>query len=135
MKSAERKNITLTGDLAFRTGRNYTRLESPMYRPEDIFGSDKLGWAGDWEGRTLLALCLNESLSGRKAAYLDLIVEALDSQWNELGYLKEIYPEGVINEQQLSGHNWLLRAILELYIEKKDEKFRTMAKRFVENLY
>lgn len=135
MKSAERKNITLTGDLAFRTGRNYTRLESPMYRPEDIFGSDKLGWPGDWEGRTLLALCLNESLSGRKAAYLDLIVEALDSQWNELGYLKEIYPEGVINEQQLSGHNWLLRAILELYIEKKDEKFRTMAKRIVENLY
>lgn len=135
MKPIECKNIILTGDLAFRVGRNFTRLESPMYRPEDIFGSDKQGWPGDWEGRTLLALCLNESLSGRKAAYLDLIIEELDSQWNRLGYLKEICPAGVINEQQLSGHNWLLRAILELYLAKKEDRFRVMAKRIVENLY
>ncbi len=135
MKPIECKNITLTGDLAFRVGRNYSRLESPMYRPEDIFGSDKQGWPGDWEGRTMLALCLNESLSGRKAAYLDAIVDALDGEWNELGYLKDIYPSGIINEQQLSGHNWLLRAILELYLAKKEDRFRVMAKRIVENLY
>lgn len=135
MKPIDCKNITLTGDLAFRVGRNFTRLESPMYRPEDIFGSDKLGWPGDWEGRTMLALCLNEILSGRKAAYLDAIVDALDGEWNELGYLKDIYPSGIINEQQLSGHNWLLRSILELYLAKKEDRFRVMAKRIVENLY
>lgn len=135
MKPIECKKITLTGDLAFRVGRNFSRLELPMYRPEDIFGSDKLGWPGDWEGRTMLALCLNESLSGRKAAYLDAIVDALDGQWNELGYLKDICPPDIINEQQLAGHNWLLRAILELYLAKKEDKFRVMAKRIVENLY
>ena len=135
MKVAERKHITLTGDLAFRTGRNYTRLELPKYRPEDIFDSDILGWPGDWEGRTLLALCLHESLSGRKAAYLDQIVEELASRWNELGYLRQIYPDRIIDEQQLSGHNWLLRAMLELYLEKRDEKFRIWATRIVENLY
>lgn len=135
MKRLERKGITLSGELAFRVGRNYSRLEDPMYRPERIFAADKMGWPGDWEGRTLLALCLNESLSGRKAAYLDAIVEALDSEWNALGYLKDISPEGIINEQQLAGHNWLLRALLELYGERRDEKFLVMARRIVENLY
>ena len=135
MKTAELKRITLTGDLAFRAGRNYTRLELPMYRPDDIFDSDQLGWPGDWEGRTLLALCLHENLSGRKAAYLDSILEELDAHWNERGYLREIYPDGIINEQQISGHNWLLRALIELYLARKDEKFLSQATQIVENLY
>lgn len=32
---------------------------------------------------------------------------------NEKGYLREILPPGCFNEQQLSGHNWLLRALLD----------------------
>ena len=68
MQALDLNNITLTGELAFRLGRNYSRLEDPMYRAAEIFQADKQGWPGDWEGRTILALCLHERISGRKAA-------------------------------------------------------------------
>ena len=86
MQALDLNNITLTGELAFRLGRNYSRLEDPMYRASEIFQADKQGWPGDWEGRTILALCLHERISKRKAAFLDEILEALDTQWNERGY-------------------------------------------------
>ena len=79
MQALDLNNITLTGELAFRLGRNYSRLEDPMYRAAEIFQADKQGWPGDWEGRTILALCLHERISGRKAAFLDEILEALDT--------------------------------------------------------
>ena len=135
MQALDLNNITLTGELAFRLGRNYSRLEDPMYRAAEIFQADKQGWPGDWEGRTILALCLHELISGRKAAFLDEILEALDTQWNERGYLKGICAPDAINEQQLSGHNWLLRGLLELYISRDEEKYAKCAKRIVENLY
>lgn len=135
MQALDLSNITLTGELAFRLGRNYSRLEDPMYRASEIFQADKQGWPGDWEGRTILALCLHERISKRKAAFLDEILEALDAQWNERGYLKGICAPEAINEQQLSGHNWLLRGLLELYISRNEEKYAERARRIVENLY
>ena len=135
MQMLDLKHITLTGELAFRLGRNFSRLEDPMYRAPEIFQADQQGWPGDWEGRTMLALCLHEQLSGRKAAFLDDVLEALEARWNEKGYLGEIYPYGVINEQQLAGHNWLLRSFMELYCERQDERDAKRAARIVENLY
>ena len=38
------KNLTITGELAFRINRNFSRLEDKMYRPEQIFGADQNGW-------------------------------------------------------------------------------------------
>ena len=56
MQALDLNNITPTGELAFRLGRNYSRLEDPMYRAAEIFQEDKQGWTGDCEGRTILAL-------------------------------------------------------------------------------
>ncbi len=135
MKMTALKDITLTGELAFRIGWNYSRLEAPLYRPESIFQADQQGWPGDWEGRTILALSFHEDITGRKAAWLDDILEALEAQWNPQGYLKEICLPDWVDEQQLSGHNWLLRGLLELYIRRQEEKFVRRAKTIVENLY
>ena len=87
MQMLDLKQITLTGELAFRLGRNFSRLEDPMYRAPEIFHADQQGWPGDWEGRTILALCLHEQISDRKAAFLDDVLEAMDTRWNEKGYL------------------------------------------------
>lgn len=135
MNMLDLKQITVTGELAFRLGRNYSRLEDPMYRAPEIFHSDQQGWPGDWEGRTILALCLHEQISGRKAAFLDEIMEALGDQWNARGYLGLVYANGVINEQQLSGHNWLLRGLLELYLSRGEERYADRARTIVTNLY
>lgn len=135
MQMLDLKQITLTGELAFRLGRNFSRLEDPMYRVPEIFHADQQGWPGDWEGRTILALCQHEQISSRKAAFLDDVLEALDTRWNEKGYLGEIYPESVINEQQLAGHNWLLRSLMELYCCRHEESYAKRATCIVENLF
>lgn len=138
MKQAEElgyENITLRGDLAFRILRNYSRLEGNYYKPEVIFYADQNSWAGDWEGRTMLALVMDARATKREPAYLERMLELLKEKVNEKGYLGGICPEGVFDEQQLSGHNWLLRALLEYYQWKKDEEIRDMAQRIVENLY
>lgn len=62
-------------------------------------------------------------------------MEKLESEFNERGYLKDILPAGMANEQQLSGHNWLLRGLLELYLWRGDAKIRRWAQAIVENLY
>lgn len=41
-----------------------------MYRPEQIFGADQNGWPGDWEGRTILALALEEAVTHRRLPFL-----------------------------------------------------------------
>ncbi len=135
MKLTPLQDITLTGELAFRLGRNCSRLEDPMYRAGEIFQADQQGWPGDWEGRTILALCLQEDISHRKAAFLDEILEALELQWNPQGYLKEVWLPQCIDEQQLSGHNWLMRGLLELAERRQDPRFARRARIILENLY
>ncbi len=54
MQALDLNNITLTGELAFRLGRNYSRLEDPMYRAAEIFSrqTSRAGWATG-RGRTI----------------------------------------------------------------------------------
>ena len=135
MKALAFEQVVPKGDLAYRMVKNYARLEGKEYRPEQIFDIDKNGWPGDWEGRTILALALLARSTGRTPAYLDAILEKLESEFNERGYLKDILPAGMANEQQLSGHNWLLRGLLELYLWRGDAKIRRWAQAIVCLLY
>ncbi len=135
MRTPAYEDIQLEGEIAFRIMRNFTRVEELKYRPESIFEEDKGGWPGDFEGRTILALVLLSRVTGRRAAYLDKILIALKENLNNRGYLKEILPEGIYNEQQLSGHNWLLRGLLEYYIWTGKEEIADMAKGIVKNLF
>ncbi len=135
MKTPTYEDIQLEGEIAFRIIKNFTRMEELEYRPESIFDIDTGGWPGDFEGRTILALVLLSRATGRKAAYLDKILFTLKEKLNEKGYLKEILPEGTYNEQQLSGHNWLLRGLLEYYIWTGKEEIADIAKGIVKNLF
>ena len=123
------------GELMDRVLLNAARLCAPIYRPDAIYTQDKNGWPGDWEGRTLLALVSHMKCLGKEPAYLSEILSGIPSHLNEKGYLGRILPAGLFDEQQLSGHNWLLRGLLEYYTLTKDEKVYSIAKSIVENLY
>ena len=97
------------GDLGARCALLMGRLEDRIYRPENIFTAEQNGWPGDWEGRTILALTLLSRATGRTASYLREIIARLPEMLNEKGYLGPVMPDGVVDEQQLSGHSWLLR--------------------------
>ena len=129
------EGVKAEGELGFRLAKNFARLEDTEYRPDVLFEIEKNGWAGDWEGRTVLALVLLSRTTGQKAAYLDEILDKLEEEMNPKGYLKGILPDGEADEQQLSGHNWLLRGLLEHYLWTGSERNERMARKIVENLY
>ena len=111
-------DVIARGELGARCALLSARLESPIYRPDVIFKIEQGGWPGDWEGRTILALTSLARVTRREPSYLDEIVSSLPSHFNEKGYLGPVY-ENKLNEQQLSGHGWLLRGLCEYYLYRK----------------
>lgn len=124
----------IENSLLRRTLRNYDRLETRPYQPDKVFRSDNYSWPGDWEGRTILALTLLSRVTDRTPRYLEKIMELFPKKMNEKGYLGEVYPEGTINEQQLSGHGWLLRGLCEYYQLHGKQQTLDQIERIVSNL-
>ena len=110
------------GDLDTRTTLNFTRLQSDIYRPPKVFrGTNWQSWPGDMEGRALLALTLLSEATGAAPAYFVDMVAAYKPQLNEKGYFGPLLDVHAINEQQLSGHGWVLRALCEYAAYKPDD--------------
>ena len=126
------------GENAARAALLFSRLEGPMYRTEDIYSVESGGWPGDWEGRTVLALTLLHQITGKEPAYLAEILEELPRHLNAKGYLRQIYENGELNEQQLSGHSWLLRGLCAAYesdVCENPAKLLSEIEAIVRNLY
>lgn len=119
MKLNGYEDVTAKGELGARCALLSARLEAPIYRPDVIFGIESAGWPGDWEGRTVLALTCLCKATGREPSYLDEIVSLLPSHLNGSGYLGPVRDK--LDEQQLSGHSWLLRGLCEYYEYRKEE--------------
>lgn len=112
--------LQIEGDLAVRSLLNYSRLEGHWYRPSEVFGADKHGWPGDWEGRIILALVSQAAATHREPAWLRQILEKLPKHLNERGYLGKICDVGWANEQQLAGHSWLVRGLIAQHDRQPD---------------
>lgn len=123
------------GDLGYRLTQSYSRNESKYYKPEYIWTADKNSWSADWEGRTILALVSLAKATGKEPSYLEEILRLLPEPLNEKGYLGEIYPNGAISEQQLAGHSWLLRGLIEYSLWKKTDKVKPIIEKIIQNLY
>jgi len=129
------ERIRIGGDPAFRANLNFDRLETDIYQPEQVLHADTAhSWPGDWVGRTILGLALISRATRRRPRYLDQILAGLPGCLNEKGYLGPVYPEGVMNEQQLSGHGWLLRGLAEHYLATGDRTSLDMLARMVDGL-
>jgi uncharacterized protein len=131
------RKITMQDELLKRSMRNFDRLETDIYQPQNIF-SDKhptisLDWPGDFEGRTILALVLQAQATHREPVYLGEIMRQIPLKLNKKGYFGALQGD-TINEQQLSGHGWLLRGLCEYYLWKKDEKVKKYIQDIILNL-
>ena len=124
------------GEIGERLMLNAARLSAPCYRPAEIYSADQAGWPGDWEGRTILALISLWNATGTKPPYLDRIIEDFPSHLNSEGYIGPVRGEtDPVNEQQLSGHNWLVRGLTEYYLRTGNAAIRDIVLRIVRNLY
>jgi len=130
-------DITIHGELLTRAMKNFDRLESDIYLPENDFvdythpAPDV--WAGDKEGRIILGLVLEARATHRTPLYLEKIIKMLPQKLNEKGYLGQIN-KNTIDEQQLSGHGWLLRGLCEYYEWKKSPEVKKYITDIIENL-
>ena len=98
------------------------RLKDNIYSSEQVWQPKEYPWPADWEGRCLLALsCLNEILK-EKNSYADTIVQELQQHVNEEGYMGAVLNKQEVDEQQLSGHGWLLRGLMAYYRQMHDSQ-------------
>lgn len=135
MEALSLDHIRPLGMLGARCALSAARLEGPEYRPDAIFTADQAGWPGDWEGRALLGQCLICRATGKTPSYLQEILQAFGARFNARGYLGPILPVGEFDEQQLSGHSWLLRGLCEAYEQAGDPHLLAMIRQIVEALF
>ncbi|MFR3488372.1 MAG: hypothetical protein ACLTTP_03225 [Alistipes ihumii] len=76
---ADFDRVTVGGELRQRIERNFDRLETDYYQPDQVYWTEEQsgGWPGDKEGRTILALVLDARASGRTPLYLDELIRRL----------------------------------------------------------
>ena len=128
--------VRVGGELSGRIHRNFDRMETGKYLPEKLFLTPEESgwWPGDTEGRTILAIVLDAQATGREPKTLDAIFARYPTQLNEDGYFGYIPPDSLVDEQQLSGNGWVLRALSEYYLWKKDEQTLGYLNQMLDNL-
>jgi len=107
-----------SGLLRERMMLNFDRMDSERYAPVERMGCLReadYAWPGDMEGRALLAFVRLERTTGRRSAHLANLRSVWASRLNARGYFGKLLDPNAIDEQQLSGHGWVLRGLCELY--------------------
>ncbi|MBE6568665.1 MAG: hypothetical protein E7658_00435 [Ruminococcaceae bacterium] len=122
-------------ELEDRIRLNYHRLAGdPYYQIDDVFSPIGYGWMGDKEGRALLAFVSHYKISGEKIPCMEQMLEKMPSMVNEQNYLGKC-GDGLIREEQLSGHSWLLRGLCEHYEQFGDDYSLTLIRDITANLF
>ena len=121
-------------ELTERIERNYNRLLEPYYQINEVFSQRGYDWPGDKEGRALLAFVSHYRISGKKIPCMDKMLTKL-SEMTDGAMFFPAPVSGVIHEQQLSGHSWLLRGLCEHYLAFGDALSLDAVTKAVEGLY
>lgn len=128
-------DVAPAGDLRRRAALAFQRLQEPAFRYEAMVRSSTAREApGDWIGRALLGLSLLGQTLKVEPTYLEEIIARLPEALNARGYIGEIHPEGRADENQVGGHNGLLRGLCEVYLWKQDPRALALIRSVVRNL-
>lgn len=115
MHFLEAENIYTDGPLMKRAIMSCTRLESNIYTMPDLFKYADENWPGDWEGRALLGQICLYKYTHRSPRHLKAALDELPKHLNKDGYFGKIAGDHSVNEQQMAGNSWFLRAMCEYY--------------------
>lgn len=136
LHAAKLEDVTLNGRLRLPTERNLRRLHDPEYHfAATIKASTAREAPGDWVGRELLALTLYARLFHAVPPHLEEFVPRMPEAFNARGYIGEILPPGTADENQLGGHNALLRGLSEYFLWRGDERALAAIRSVVANLF
>ena len=140
MKYTDIRNVKTEGELRCRVIKNFSRLHDRIYRPgaAGVGECRCAGWPGDWEGRAMLALVLDEETLRTDSAFLKELIDWIYSLFNDEGYRSEDGDRlnlSDINEQMHSAQNWLMRAFMEYCRITGEEKYLDTVKGIIRKLY
>jgi len=114
--------------------RNRARLQAEFYQADEIYLDKNNQWSGDWQGRDLLAQLSYKFLFDCDTDALPDLIDQLPAHLNSGGYFGDLLDIGGINEQQLAGNGWFLRALC-LWHDMGEERALPMIRKVIENLY
>ena len=115
--------------------KNFQRLSAAPYDFEHVLRGGECAWPGDFEGRALLAFLCHYHMSGREIPCMRRLMAALPEHTNEYLFIGDVPDGRTVNEQQLSGHNWYLRALVDWAETFGDDFALRAAKSTFERLY
>lgn len=127
-----------SGEFAYRLEKNFTRLQEREYTPDEVFQRTDNGysWPGDWEGRLILALALHKKMTGKEPRYLRQLLSGVSARTLEHGFMgRDSLQQGLVDEQQLAGHSWLLRGLMTCMDILQDDALQATISRIIESLY
>lgn len=123
------------GELRTRIAKNFERLHAERYQKDQLFTkSHDAKWPGDMEGRVTLGLVLDAQALGIDEPGIDELFAEFPKHYNQDGYFGPIHFPDQIDEQQLSSHGWVLRALCEYWLWKKKPETKAQIQRMVETL-
>lgn len=123
------------GELRTRLFKNFERNHNRGFQKDQLFTiSHDPNWPGDKEGRVALALVLDAQALGVDEAGIDELMAEFPKYYNKDGYFGKIYLPEHVDEQQLSSHGWVLRALSEYWLWKGKPETKQQIQRMVETL-
>jgi hypothetical protein len=135
LQSTALADVIPAGDLRRRLELNFGRLHDPEFSFESAITAFTAREApGDWLGRTLLGLTLDAQALHRESARTEETVRRWPEACNERGYIGLVHPTGRADENQVGGHNAMLRGLSEYYLWKKDPRALAALRGIIANL-
>ncbi len=127
--------VRAEGDLDKRMALSVGRLEQADYTPKAVLdAASKADWPGDIPGRLILAWTAIAEATGKEPPELKALIEGLPTIFNEKGYIGAVQDLSAINEQQISGHGWLISGLCRYAAYSGDPRPKAWVKRILENL-
>jgi len=135
LQSSALADVVPAGDLRRRLELNFGRLHDAEFSFEAAITAFTAREApGDWLGRTLLGLTLDAQALHRETARAEETVRRWPEACNERGYIGVIHPTGRADENQVGGHNAMLRGLCEYYLWKQDPRALAAIRGIIQNL-
>ena len=128
-------NVAPAGDLRRRAELNFQRLHEPPFRFDAMVSASTVREApGDWIGRAILGLSVLGQVLRSEPRYLEDVIARLPSALNARGYIGPIHAAGTADENQVGGHNGLLRGLCEYFLWKRDPRALAIIRSVVREL-
>ncbi len=130
-----RERYTVGGELGDRLSRNFDRMETELYQPEQVYWTEQEsgGWPGDRRGGRFSPGARRTRFASR--AEIPRRTDPPAARTPERQRLSRFDPRREVDEQQLSGHGWLLRGLCEYYAWKQDPQALEIARTIVDSLF